>query len=343
MTSPAATSGWGDHVPAVACVGLSCRDHVWRVERFPPVASRTPAPGYRAEGGGPAATAAVAVARLGGRARLWAIHGDDDAGRANAAELARFGVDLGGCTAPHGSHSFISAVLVGPDGERFIFPYRGHALADDPAAHEWAGLAGVGAVLIDGRHPRLAAHALAWAVDHGVPGVGDWSDLRHPELRARVDHLIASEEAGLLALAAREGAEDTGATAQRAAADPIRLAAAACAALRDHPEQLVAVTLGPEGCVWDDGRDVWHQAAPAVTVIDSTGAGDAFHGAYALALAAGRGVAAAIRLATAVGGLRCVGEGRAALPTLERADALAATLPSPIHHGRSPTHPGGPV
>jgi sulfofructose kinase len=330
----------GDRVAAVACIGLSCRDHAWRVERFPPLASRTPAPGYRAEGGGPAATAAVTVARLGGRARLWAIHGDDDDGRANAAELAQYGVDLGGCASPRGSRSFVSAVLVGPDGERFIFPYRGHALADDPAAHDWAGLAGVGAVLVDGRHPRLAAHALDWAAGHGVPGVGDWSDLRHPDLRMRVDHLIASEEAGLLALAALEGGEASSPATTAAGTDPVRRAIAAAAALRDRPRQLVAVTLGPDGCVWDDGRDVWHQAAPHVHVIDSTGAGDAFHGAYALALASGLDVAAAIRLATAVGALRCVGEGRAALPTLDRATALAATLPPPIHRGPSPNSGG---
>jgi sulfofructose kinase len=314
---------------------------VWRVERCPPAVSRTHAEGYRADGGGPAATAAVAAARLGARARLWAIHGDDDDGRANADELRAYGVDLAGCHVPPGARSFVSAVLVAPDGERFIFPYRGDGLADEPASHDWAGLAGVGAVLVDGRHPRLAAHAVAWAADHRVPSVGDWGDLRHPELRARSDHLVASEEAGREAvgvnvLGGADAADDTG-------EDAVATAVRAAAALRDRPGQLVAVTLGPLGCVWDDGRDVWWQAAPRVDVVESNGAGDAFHGAYAAAIAGGLAVADAFRLATAVGALRCAGEGRAALPDLPTARALANRLPPTAHLGRSRAHPGGPA
>jgi sulfofructose kinase len=339
------SDGWGALPPAVACVGLSCRDHVWRVERFPPSVSRTYAEGYRADGGGPAATAAVAVARLGARARLWAIHGDDDDGRANAAELRAFGVELTGCHVPPGARSFVSAVLVAPDGERYIFPYRGHGLADEPTWHDWAGLEGVGAVLVDGRHPRLAAHAVAWAAAHGVPSVGDWGDLRYPELRARIDHLVASEEAGREAVGAGvpPGATEPVGAPGGPAEDAVALAVRATAALRDRPEQLVAITLGPLGCVWDDGRDVWRQTAPRVEVVESNGAGDAFHGAYAAAIAGGLAVAAAVRLATAVGALRCAGEGRAALPDLPTARALADRLPPPTHLGRSRAHPGGPA
>lgn len=335
------SGGWWIEPPAVACVGLSCRDHVWRVERFPPAVSRTHAEGYRADGGGPAATAAVAAARLGVRARLWAIHGDDDDGRANAAELRAYGVDLAGCHVPPGARSFVSAVLVAPDGERYIFPYRGRGLADEPAAHDWAGLEGVGAVLVDGRHPGLAAHAVAWAAAHAVPSVGDWGDLRHPALRARIDHLVASEEAAREAVgaAAPAGADAAAGAAEEAVAAAVR----AAIALRDRPEQLVAVTLGPLGCVWDDGRDVWWQPAPRVQVVESNGAGDAFHGAYAAAIAGGVAVADAVRLATAVGALRCAGEGRAALPDLPTARALADRLPSPTHLGRSRAHPGGPA
>lgn len=324
-------SGWGSAPPAVACVGLSCRDHVWRVERFPPAASRTHASAYRADGGGPAATAAVAAARLGAHARLWAVHGDDDDGRANAEELRAYGVDLAGCRVPQAARSFVSAVLIAPDGERFIFPYRGSALADEPSHHDWSGLSGVGAVLVDGRHPRLADHAVAWAAAHGVPSVGDWGDLRLPELRARIDHLVAAEEAGREAL---------GSTAE---ADPVAAAVRAAAALRDRPEQLVAITLGPLGCVWDDGHEAWHQRAPIVEVVESNGAGDAFHGAYAAAIAGGAVVPDAVRLATAVGALRCAGEGRAVLPDLPTARALADTLPPPTHLGRSLARPGGPA
>jgi sulfofructose kinase len=259
------------------------------------------------------------------------VHGDDDDGRANAEELRAYGVDLAGCRVPPSAGSFVSAVLIAPDGERFIFPYRGRALADEPPRHDWSGLVGVGAVLVDGRHPRLADHAVGWAAAHGVPTVGDWGDLRLPELRARIDHLVAAEEAGREALG------------PAAPADPVAAAARAAAALRDRPEQLVAITLGPLGCVWDDGHDAWHQPAPVVEVVESNGAGDAFHGAYAAAIAGGAAVPDAVRLATAVGALRCTGEGRAALPDLSTAQALADDLPPPTRLGRSRAHPGGPA
>ena len=358
--------GWGTTTPVVACVGLSCRDHVWHVERFPPVHSRTHASDYRSQGGGPAATAAVAAARLGADARLWAIHGDDEAGRANAAELRAWGVDLGATRTVAGARSFVSAVLVGPGGERHLFPYRGAGIEDEPDAHPWEPFEGVGAVLVDARHPRLAAHALTLAAAAGVPTVGDWGDARHPELRDRVDHLVASEEAARAALASdaddgEDGADpadadpaapddpapdDPAAAAaarralavrgaqalQAAAAEPGRAAAAEAGPKGSSParERRVVVTLGELGCVWLDADGAWSQSAPAVRAIDTNGAGDAFHGAYAAAVAARWPLVAALRLATAVAALKCTGLGRDALPDLSTAQALAERLPPPV-------------
>ena len=302
-----------DRTPAalVASVGLACLDHVWQVERFPPQASRTHASAYRSHGGGPAATAAVAAARLGAASHLWASLGDDEAGVALARELEGEGVHLHATHTP-GARSFVSAVLVDPTGERHIFPFRGERLTDDPAAHDWSALQAAGALLTDARHPRISAHALALARRHAVPTVGDWSDLRQWEQTAWVDHLIVSEEC------AREALGE---------ADP----SAALARLRRRSDQLVAVTLGARGIVWDAGDGVRRSPAPRVRVVDSTGAGDAFHGAYAFAIASGRGVRAAMRLASAVGALTCTGPGRTTLPDLATADRLAATMPDEEH------------
>jgi sulfofructose kinase len=100
------------------------------------------------------------------------------------------------------------------------------------------------------------------------------------------------------------------------------------------------MTLGALGCVWDDGHTVWHQVAPRVAAIDTTGAGDAFHGAYAAGIAAGQSVALAVRLASAVAALKCTGEGRAALPDLATARRVADALPAPTPLGPST---GGPA
>ncbi len=295
----------------VGAVGLACLDHVWHVERFPPESSRTHASAYRAHGGGPAATAAVTAARLGAEVHLWACLGDDAAGRSLADELDGEGVRLH-ATRAGGARSFVSAVLVDPLGERHIFPYRGDGLVDDPAPLDWSVVPAVQALLTDARHPRLSAHALALAQRHGVPTVGDWSDLRHWEQTAAIDHLIVSEECAIAAL---------GET------DP----STALGRLRQRCDQVVAVTLGPRGIVWDAGEGVRRSSAARVQVVDSTGAGDAFHGAYAFAIASGRSVRAAMRLASAVGGLACTGPGRRALPDLAAAERLAATLPDEEH------------
>lgn len=311
---------------AVACIGLACSDHIWHVDHFPPQGSRTPASGYRHEGGGPAATAAVAAGRLGVSARLISVFGDDDEGRAHQRELASYGVCLSGSRTPTGARSFVSAVLVDPRGERVIFPYRGEGLLDDPDAHDWQPLEGVGAVLIDGRQPRLAAHALDLLAHREVVSVGDWGDLREPLLRARIDVLIVSEEAAQMALTRADLPSDSPADARSRLSEALR----ALPLLRSHPHQRVAVTLGELGCVWLAGDHAHHQRAPRVAVVDSNGAGDVFHGACTAALAEGLPLAAALRLATATAALRCGGEGRTAIPARERAEALAITLPDAI-------------
>ena len=292
----------------VGFVGLSCRDHVWQVDRFPPEQSRTHASAYRAHGGGPAATAAVTAARLGAEAHLWAVHGDDDDGESCRAELAAEGVDTTGVRTTLGSRSFVSAVLVTPTGERFIFPYRGDALIDAVEGVDWSALPALDALLTDARHPVMAGHALAEARRHLIPTVGDWSDGRHWHLVDLVDHLIVSEECARLAL----GHDD-----------PVQ----ALRVLRRSPRQVVAITLGERGVVWDAGDGPWRLAAPRVEAVDTTGAGDAFHGAYTWAIAARREPSAAMRLASAVAALMCRGHGRATLPDLGEAERLAALLP----------------
>jgi sulfofructose kinase len=307
LTDVEAAHAHADARPRVGFVGLSCRDHVWQVEHFPPTGSRTHATAYRAFGGGPAATAAVAAARLGADAHLWAVHGDDDDGDACRAELEAEGVEVSGIRTTLGARSFVSAVLVTPEGERFIFPYRGDALVDDAAGLDWSVLPSLGALLTDARHPVMAGHALDLAQRHGVPTVGDWGDTRHWDLAARVEHLVVSEEC---------------ARSVHGGDDPV----AALKTLRGAGQSVAAITLGPRGVVWDAGDGPSRLHPPLVDVVDTNGAGDAFHGAYAWGIAAGRPPEAAIRLATAVAALKCRGHGRATLPSLVEAERLAADL-----------------
>ena len=75
-------------------------------------------------------------------------------------------------------------------------------------------------------------------------------------------------------------------------------------------------TLGPLGVRLLSRRGRVSIAAPKVEVVDTTGAGDAFHGAYALAVGEGQDSSAAARFASAVAALKCTKlGGRAGLPT----------------------------
>lgn len=298
--------------PVLLSVGLSCLDLVWHVSSFPPKGSRTDASAHHRHGGGPAATAAVAAVRYGVEARLWAIHGDDDAGRSLLSELTDEGVDVSRVRVPAGARSFVSAVLVGPDGERWIFPYRGEGLDDDPGAWPLEQVASVDAVLTDLRHPRLARAVLRAARAANVPSVVDLGNLRDVD---------ATEDASVV-IAAREAAEEmllrsgaAGVSAGLDGADASEMAEAALDALRWRDDQTVAVTLGDEGVVYDAGDGLRHLPALPVEVRDTTGAGDVFHGVWAAALASGADADTCAQRASVAAALSCAAPGRAAIPT----------------------------
>ncbi len=83
--------------PRILCAGIVVLDEIWRVPRVPPIDSKIDAREFAAVSGGCAANAAVAIARLGGRASFAGPLGDDDVSRRTHANLTREGVDTAGC------------------------------------------------------------------------------------------------------------------------------------------------------------------------------------------------------------------------------------------------------
>jgi sulfofructose kinase len=287
-------------------VGLSCTDHLWQVERFPPQASRTPATAYRSQGGGPAATAAVTAAKLGAKVALWTVHGDDASGRAAQKELEAYGLDLSGLRVVPGAASFVSAVLVAPGGERYIFPYHSPGLDDDPAHWQLSRVAGVDCVLTDARHPRLAEAVVREARRLEVPVVGDFSNTRNWHLARYADYLLVSEECAAEVLGRNEPE-------------------AALAALRQRKDQVVGITLGEQGFLFEDPAlgETRHIPALHVEVVDTTGAGDVFHGAYAYAVARGFAVSRCGLFASVTAALKCRAlGGRSGIPSADEVEML---------------------
>lgn len=294
--------------PMVICVGLTAWDQTWEVAALPSGRGKIRATAYRDGGGGMAANAAVAVARLGGRAHFWGRAGADHAGRAMHEALAACGVDVGALRLFEGGRSSVSGVIVDAQGERSIVNFRGADLPDDAGWLPFEQMREAGAVLADPRWPSGALAAFRAAREAGVPTVldGDVADAEvFDALLPWVDVAVFSEP-GL------------GGYVPQAADDEARLRHALARGCR-----LAAVTRGERGVVWTTGGPLQHQAAFPVEAVDTTGAGDVFHGALALALAAGASAADAMRFSAAVASWKCRERGgRAGVPELSTVRAV---------------------
>lgn len=302
---------------ALICLGHATLDRVYRIAAFPAAPGKLRALAACEAGGGMAATAAVAAARLGGRVAFWGRVGDDPAGAAIRAGLAAEGVDVAALRCVPGAISSTSAVIVDAAGERLIVNHRGEGLGTDPGWLPLDRVAGAAAVLADLRWPEGTYALFAAARAAGVPTVLDIDTDLPPNLAALLrltDHALFSAP-GLAEFAP--------------GADAAAALAAACAA----GARIAGVTEGKAGFRWLDARGRLHrQPGFAVAAVDTTGAGDAFHGAYALAIAEGRAVAAAARLAAAVAALKCTRPGgRAGLPSRAELEAFLATHPATMH------------
>ena len=248
-------------------------------------------------GGGIAANASVAVARLGGRAYLATRLGDDSTAAAIIAELEAEGVD---CTLAHrfaGRRSPTSAILVDAKGERLIISYSDDGIPSDTSWLPDALPSGTGAVLGDTRWVEGSAHIFRLARRAGVPAILD-GDRRpaHPDVLDLATQVAFSEQ-GL--------AEITG------IADP----AEGLRSLANNARSWLAVTVGEGGVYFLEDGAVAHEPAFPVEAVDTLGAGDAWHGAFALGVAEGMGERAAVRFASAVAAIKCTRfGGRAGIP-----------------------------
>ena len=280
----------------VICVGHSALDRVFTVDAWPQESAKVRANSFVEVGGGMAANAAVAVARLGGEAHFWGPAGEDSVADVMSAQLQASGVDVRGLRRYAGLHSSTSAILIDARGERLIVSYRGTALE---AAADWLPLdqiGAAGALLADVRWPQGAIAALRAARRAGIPSVID-ADTAEPAtlqaLAGEAEYAVFSEPG----LACFAGSGDIEGGLRRALALGARLA---------------AVTLGERGVFWIEAGEpqgLRQLAAFSVPVIDTLAAGDVFHGAFALELARGRAPADALRFAAAAAAIKCTRPG----------------------------------
>ena len=281
----------------VFSLGIATLDYVYSVETMPTRGEKYRSRDLAVVGGGCAGNASVAIARLGGRSWLATRLADDLVGDEIVAELAGEGVDTRYALRAKGLRSPVSAILVDAAGERMVVSYSDPAM---PESADWLPKTlpdGAKAVLADTRWGEGALAALKLARQAGIPGLLD-GDRRppHPDLVATASHVAFSAQA----LREVSGEEDP------------RLGLARIA---QGAATWLAVTLGKEGVLFIENGEVAHVPAFAVETVDTLGAGDVWHGAFALALAEEQDERSAIRFASAAAAIKCTRfGGRAGAP-----------------------------
>jgi ribokinase len=284
-------------VSDVVVVGSINQDLVVRVPAPPGPGETVLAESVSTTPGGKGANQAVAAARLGAPVSMVGRVGDaavDSAGPELRTGLAAAGVDVSNVQETPGALSGRAFITVTPDGENRIIVAAGANGALTPADVDACAdaLAHAKVIVTQLEIRRQTTERLAAAAaGYGVPLLLNLAPAAAlaPDVLAAVGVLVVNEhEAGFLL------------------GEPVHPGGALAAARRllDAGPAAVALTLGAAGAVWSTrgsgGQDEGHVPAPAVKVVDTTGAGDAFVGALAARLAAGHDLGAATRFAVRV-------------------------------------------
>jgi sulfofructose kinase len=301
------------NAPRILCAGIIVLDEVFRVEKFPGNDAKVEAQEFFIVNGGCAANAAVAVARLGGRALLagplGGPAGRDHNGDRVLAALAREHIDTAACQRIDGLATALSAIFIDARGERTIVTYRDERIAAVTPRDPDKLAAAAELVLADNRLPQFTRPICQAARRRNRRVVldADKATVEDDPLFAIATHVIFSAEC----LAATTGRRDL---------------AAGLAAIAAHTAAFLAVSDGGNDIVFRDRGAVRRMPVFAVRAVDTLGAGDALHGGFALALAEGRDEAGALRFGAAVAGLKCsrLG-GSGGTPGRAEVEALLAT------------------
>lgn len=278
----------------VLCVGHASYDLIFCVPHHPDNDEKMVADSFSGCGGGPAANAAVMVSNLGLRSAFMGYLGDDLYGEIHYNELIYNEIIVDKVVRGK-SPTPISTVLVKPDGKRTLVNYKGETKPLLEGSVDFANIKAK-AILFDGHEPHLSTALAELAKEQGIPTVLDAGSVHEGTLTLMglVDYLVCSEKFAVQLHGDEETALD-------------RLA-------KISPN--VVITLGERGLIWQLGEQRGKLPAFAVNAVDTTGAGDAFHGAFAAALALGMAWDEVLRYASAAGALCCTKVGaRPGLPT----------------------------
>jgi sulfofructose kinase len=289
-------------------VGLATLDVLVRLERMPTWEQGAPLSAFGLDGGGPVATALVAATRLGARCGFVGTCGDDLAAELKMRFLAREGLDLSRLVKrPAPENQVVLVCVQQSSGERVFCGLRdfgAQPLRVDELDHDYITSARY--LHLDGSHHEAVLQAAQWMHAAGKPVMLDAARVTAgariglAELIPHVDYLICGSGFAPYLTGVEDNWE-------------------ACRALLRRGPRVVVQTEGAQGSYTVTAEEAFHTPAFAVEVVDTTGAGDVFHGAFLVGLLHGWDLRYIVQFASAVAALKCgkLG-GRAGIPRLEQ-------------------------
>ena len=280
----------GKSHPRILCAGGAVQDIVMRVDKFPDAGTKVQASEFLITSGGQAGNAAVAIARLGGRVSFAGPLGakDDEIASRILESLAREKIDCSGAIRVPGAISSVSLILVDVGGEKTIATRRDQGLSSITPKHPERAVADADAVLLDNRYPNFVTPICKAAQARNIPRVLDLdkaTPLDDPLLMA-CSHVISSAEA----LRGSTGLNDLRAALKK---------------LGQSFKGFLAFTDGPDGVYWLENAEIRHMEAFKVKAIDTLGAGDVFHGAFAFRFVESGDLRDSMRFAAAAAAIKC--------------------------------------
>lgn len=290
-------------------VGLNATDTVIPLPHFPVAGSKVEFGDIKILPGGQVASTVVACQHWGLSTRYVGKIGDDAAASLHSSEFARTGVEAHLLTVPNCT-SQQSIILVDRDGERTVLHRHDDALSLNPADLNREWIVNARALHVDGWDTAAATLAATWAREAGIPVIADLDEI-YPgvdQLLEKIDYLIVSRD-----FPTRLMNEPDLETALR------RMQ-------KRYGSILTAATLGPEGVLAWDGRQMHHASAYRVSVADTTGAGDIFHAGFIYGLLQGWPLDRQLDFACAAAALNCTAVGaRGGIKSVEEIESLIAT------------------
>jgi sulfofructose kinase len=295
--------------PRILCIGMPVRDLTFRVPGLPARGSKENATHFDEICGGNALNGAIGIARLGGRASICGPMGDarETTSRYIFEKMAEEGIETKHIVHMPGLVTPISNIMIDPSGERTIVTFRDPELWKVHLPDADTLLADCAAILTESRCAAFCTDLCAEARRRGIPVIVDVDramSLREGLLTAS-SHLVFSSEP----LQETASVADDGEALKKIA---------------KLTPSFLAGTRGAQGTIWLDERGTLQQTpAFPVHTVDTLGAGDVFHGAFALAITEKQDLRAALRFASAAAALKCTRFGGAfAAPQRAEVEAL---------------------